>query len=251
MEAAAMPDPAKPVPPQDELKLGEPYCGACGHQLTGLVDSSKCPECGRPIVEVLTRAGKMGKRYRSKTMFFGLPLVSIAFGGTHDEPVGNARGVFAFGDNAKGIVAVGGKAKGVVAVGGTAYGLFAIGGIAIGLITAWGGVGIGAIASGGLVISLIGFGGACAGIIVSGGVSAGLFSYGGAAFGLPLLGTGDADTSQTLYRLLGWFFGPPSVGVRTFLQPTLFTLGVPIIVSAITGVLAWIRHMRIGGANAA
>ena len=44
------------------LKLGEPYCGNCGHRLTGLVDSSKCPECGRPLVEVLTRSGRWGSR---------------------------------------------------------------------------------------------------------------------------------------------------------------------------------------------
>ena len=79
----------KPVPPNEKLDLGEPYCGACGQRLTGLVDSSKCPECGRPIVDVVTRAGKLGNRYRSQATLFGLPLLDIAFGGTHDEPVGS------------------------------------------------------------------------------------------------------------------------------------------------------------------
>jgi predicted Zn-ribbon and HTH transcriptional regulator len=37
-----------------ELK-NEPYCGNCGYVLTGATETSKCPECGRPLVEVLTR----------------------------------------------------------------------------------------------------------------------------------------------------------------------------------------------------
>jgi len=33
----------------------DPYCGNCGYSLRGLTESSKCPECGKPIVEVLQR----------------------------------------------------------------------------------------------------------------------------------------------------------------------------------------------------
>jgi predicted RNA-binding Zn-ribbon protein involved in translation (DUF1610 family) len=58
-----------------ELK-NEPYCGNCGYRLTVATESSKCPECGRPLVEVLTRnsqAPMMGKRYRSKATLFGWP----------------------------------------------------------------------------------------------------------------------------------------------------------------------------------
>ena len=40
----------------------EPYGGNCGQQLTGLIDSSKCPECGKPLVEVLRRGGGWGCR---------------------------------------------------------------------------------------------------------------------------------------------------------------------------------------------
>ena len=94
--------PQKPIPPNVPLDLGEPYCGACGHHLAGLVDSSKCPECGRPIVEVVTRAGKLGRRYRSEATLFGLPLIHVALGATHSETRGTARGIFAIGDYAKG-----------------------------------------------------------------------------------------------------------------------------------------------------
>jgi len=58
----------------------DPYCGNCGYSLRGLTESSKCPECGKPIVEVLQRDRSIprGKRYKSKTMPFGLLAVGGA-----------------------------------------------------------------------------------------------------------------------------------------------------------------------------
>src|SRR5687768_9506924 len=103
-----------------ELK-NEPYCGNCGYQLTGAVDSSKCPECGRPLVEVLTRKGQSlvrGKRYRSKATLWGLPVIHIAVGPAEGELRGKAKGIIAIGDMAFGFLALGGMACGVVAVGG-------------------------------------------------------------------------------------------------------------------------------------
>ena len=61
----------------------EPYCRNCGYPLKGLIDSSKCPECGRPIVEVLVRdafPGRRGYRYQSQRRLWGMPLISIASG---------------------------------------------------------------------------------------------------------------------------------------------------------------------------
>jgi len=239
----------KPVPPKEKLKLGEPYCGACGYRLTGLVDSSKCPECGRPIVDVVTRAGKLGTRFRSQTTLFGLPLVDVAFGGTHEESTGSARGIFAVGDSAKGFVAIGGKATGIVAIGGRAIGVFALGGIAIGLVSAWGGISIGAIAAGGFVLALLGFGGLCAGIMAAGGVCVGVYAMGGAPFGY-LLGQ-EFSSWQLVYadvfQEFSWFFGPSPMSVWTFLLwPTMIVFALPIAVTVFFAMLATARHVTAG-----
>ena len=49
-------------------------CGNRRYSLHGLTESSKCPECGKPIVEVLRRDRSIprGKRCKSKTVPFGL-----------------------------------------------------------------------------------------------------------------------------------------------------------------------------------
>jgi hypothetical protein len=61
--------------PVGKPKPDTPYSGDCGYELTGLVDSSKCPECGRPLVEVLIRRPGLirGTRYAGRTRVFGLP----------------------------------------------------------------------------------------------------------------------------------------------------------------------------------
>lgn len=231
-------EPQKPVPPNVPLDLGEPYCGACGHRLTGLVDSSKCPECGRPIVEVVTRAGKLGRRYRSQTTLFGLPLVDIALGATHSETRGTARGVFAIGDKAKGFVAIGNSAVGVVAIGGRAFGVFAIGGIAIGLVSSLGGISVGAIAWGGLTLALLGFGGMCAAIVADGGMCIGLYATGG----LPItIGHGSFNDVSSMFW---WFFGRTgqfSVW-RYMLQPFAIVFALPLAVTFLIALLAGARH---------
>ncbi len=236
--------PQKPDPPNVPLDLGEPYCGACGHRLTGLVDSPKCPECGRPIVEVVTRAGKLGRRYRSETTLFGLPLIDVAIGATHSETRGSARGIFAIGDHAKGFVAIGNSAVGIVAIGGRAVGVFALGGIALGLVSSWGGISVGAIASGGLVLGLLGFGGICAAIVATGGVCIGLYVAGGLpiaiAQGLTASGAAPSDVLATF----SWFLGPlpPSNVLRYFLQPTAVTFALPIAAALAIALLAGARH---------
>ena len=59
----------------------------------------------KPDLEVVTRAGRLGRRYRTPTTLFGLPLVDIAIGATHSETRGTARGVLAIGDFARGLIA--------------------------------------------------------------------------------------------------------------------------------------------------
>ncbi|MCP3902794.1 MAG: hypothetical protein GY715_04080 [Planctomycetes bacterium] len=230
--------PQKPVPPNVTLDLGEPYCGACGHRLTGLVDSSRCPECGRPIVEVVTRAGKLGRRYRSETTLFGLPLIDVAIGATHSETRGSARGIFAIGDKAKGFVAIGNSALGIVAVGGRAFGVFALGGIAFGLVSSCGGISVGAIAVGGLVLGLLGFGGLCAAIVADGGVCIGFYVAGA----LPIaIGQGSPSDA---FGMFSWFFGrtsPFSVW-RYLLQPWAVVFALPITATLAIALLAGARR---------
>lgn len=226
-------------------QLGEPYCSNCGHRLTGLVDSSKCPECGRPLVEVLTRRAAQGRRYRSETTLFGLPLVSIATGPTDTETYGSAKGILAIGDKAKGLIAIGGSAVGIVAIGGRAIGLFACGGLAIGLISSWGGLAIGALASGGVAIGLLAFGGLAVGIMASGGVSLGVYGIGGAPFALYRVGPGASDQQAIdAFRAFGWYFGPVNFGFWNFIQPLIVIFGLLFAAAGAIGLLAILRHMR-------
>lgn len=176
----------------------DPYCSNCGYSLLGCTDSSKCPECGRPLVEVLTRdplhpPGYSGVRRRSQQLLFGLPLIDVAFGPHGDERFGHARGFIALGDKATGVIACGGKSIGVIAFGGLAIGVFAfgglalgfigIGGLAVGLILALGGQAVGAVAIGGGALGLAAFGGFAAGYGASGGMAFGHFAEGGQAVG--------------------------------------------------------------------
>lgn len=148
-----------------------PYCVNCGYPLMGLTESSKCPECGRPLVEVLVRnsfpGAKPGKRYRSERTLFGLPLVSIATGPYGDEKVGRPVGIVAIGDHPRGVIAIGGAPVGFIAIGGIARGVIAVGGTSIGVV-AIGGAAVGGLALGGFGLGLFticGFG-----IAVLGGV---------------------------------------------------------------------------------
>lgn len=219
-----------------DLQENQPYCSNCGYELTGAVESSKCPECGRPLVEVLTRNTTLsgtGRRYRSRATLFGLPILDIATGPRGSERFGRARGIIAIGDVATGFIAIGGWAIGIVAVGGLAVGLCSLGGGAIGLLTALGGAAIGTMACGGLAI----------GILANGGAAVGVLAQGGGAFGVHARGGGNArgmrfTSSPPIFEQFAWFFGGWP-GVSSMFEPLLVIGAINIAVAGIIGLLAW------------
>jgi hypothetical protein len=191
------------------------------------------------------RGGVFGRRYQSSTRMFGLPLVSIATGPTPGEPVGHARGVFAFGDKATGLVAIGGKAVGLVAVGGMAFGGVAVGGMSLGLIGAIGGMAVGALSWGGLSVGLLASGGLAVGFFASGGLAIGVYAMGGAAIGQHIAGPG--GTSQELLNMLQrvqWFFGPAQSSVLNLARPPIVIGLIGGLIAGAIGVMAAITHRR-------
>ncbi len=128
--------------------MGTPYCSNCLYDLSASTESGRCPECGRPLVEVLARVtsavlprGMRSRRYRSSATVFGMPFVDVATGPRPDagEMFGHARGFISIGDTATGVIALGGRALGVVSAGGLSVGVFSIGGMAVGVYARGGG----------------------------------------------------------------------------------------------------------------
>ena len=215
---------------------GEPYCGHCGYSLKGLENSSRCPECGKPLIEVLMReefGPKYGKRYRSKATLFGLPVIDIAIGPSGRERRGKARGIIAIGDIATGWLAVGGICFGIVAIGGVAIGLLSIGGMAIGLLAAAGGLGIsGGLATGGAAIGTLANGGGAIGVVAQGGGAVGQWTRDGRDFG---------RSAPAIFEQLSWFFGAwPPTAIST-LRPVLVVFTLALVVAGIIGLIAWRR----------
>ena len=217
----------------------QPYCSNCGYVLTGLTESSKCPECGKPLVEVLTRPPhaflNAGKRYRSKATLFGWPVIDVAVGPKDGKLRGHAKGIIAVGDLATGGIAIGGIARGVVAVGGLSLGLFSLGGLPLGLIAATGGVAVGGFAAGGGGLGILATGGGALGVIAQGGGALGLFTRD--ARGVRPPGT-------EVFNDLSWFFGPwPLTGAAMY-QPMIVTFCMTVAAAALIGLVAWVRLLR-------
>lgn len=227
--------------------IGDPYCGNCNYSLKGLTDSSKCPECGKPLVEVLQRGPilfKAGRRYQSETRIFGLPLLSIAFGPNETERMGHARGIIAIGDKATGWLALGGFARGLIAFGGFAMGLFSFGGFSLGLIAALGGTTIGGIACGGGAVGGVAAGGGAVGYIASGGVAVGQYARGGGCFGPHVVSATVRDPAAVaIFQDWSWLLG----GMGPFSMLTLplwvfvFAMGFALLLIAI-GFAAYLRR---------
>jgi hypothetical protein len=197
-----------------------PYCSNCGYSLVGLTESSKCPECGKPLVEVLVRSPAdlpRGRRYRSPIAIFGLPLVHVATGPADGQTYGRARGIIAVGDFATGLVAIGNAfAAGIIAIGGgCAVGVVALGGgLAFGLVSL-AGLAVGGLALGGGAVGGIAQGGAACGYIAIGGGAYGYYAAGGAVNGTHVLGPRTRDPAAVArFNDLRWLLGPwPPHGV--------------------------------------
>ncbi len=209
----------------------EPFCGASGYSLVGATESSRCPECGRPLVETLRRAnfGARGKRFTSAARLFGLPLVHVALGPGPEGKVGRARGYLAVGDIATGVIAVGGIARGFVAVGGLAMGGVALGGASLGLLAAAGGMAVGGTSVGGFAGGGLCAGGMAGGIVAQGGFAAGVYARGGDAIGLhTITHRSQSPTAQQVFSDLEWFFGPTLNSGQAAVLPMLNVGGIAL-----------------------
>ncbi|MHC4992816.1 MAG: hypothetical protein ACYTGC_17730, partial [Planctomycetota bacterium] len=206
---------------------------------------------GRPLVEVLRRAGdwklESGRRFRSRARILGMPAIHIALGPKEGELQGKARGFIAIGDDAQGVVAIGGTARGIVAVGGGAFGVFSIGGFSVGLLTAMGGGAISTgIALGGGAVGTIAKGGGALGIIADGGGACGIFARGAGAFGRYALGRNPGANSteaSDLFDRLSWLLGP-GLSLQGYLQTFGIVLLVTLAIGGVLAYLGWSVHQR-------
>lgn len=237
---------------------GDPYCSNCGYNLQGLTESSKCPECGKPMVEVLTRKlfdpAKMGwgRRYRSNIVLRGVPLLHVALGPSQDGPKGKARGIIAIGDQARGVLAIGGSALGVVAIGGLARGFFAVGGWAIGVFS-MAGWSIGLFAWGGAAVGILATGGGACGVVSTGGGAIGYYAAGGGVLGKHVLAPYRRDNEAVqMFNKLSWLLGNTTTsaiympGIWLSLILLLLLIGIGVLV-----LLAYVRHVDVGDAGGA
>ncbi len=205
--------------------LPKPFCAACGHDLTGAVQSASCPECGKPLVEVLIRERQLGgmygrptRRYTSERRVLGLPLVSVALGPDAAGKMGHAKGYFALGDVATGVFAFGGVARGLVAFGGLSLGGVTFGGLSIGTFAAFGGGAVAWLGSaiGGFAIGLMANGGGAIGALAQGGLAIGWLARGGEAKGVHTWGLGRSappdDATRALFDQFAWLLGPSGAG---------------------------------------
>lgn len=201
------------MPPAAAPKPGAPYCVNCHYDLTGATNTPVCPECGKPLVEVLVRGRHAttgrARRYRSETLLFGLPIIDVAIGPDPDggEAFGRARGVIAIGDRATGGIAIGNQwALGVVAAGGAAVGVVAQASVAVGSRAR------GAKAVGAHTVSL---------------------QPPGAS----------SPQAQAFFDRAYWLIGNPT-NVYTCIFPVAHVGGAAVLLSAIIGALVVLAHRR-------
>ena len=222
--------PIMPTSQPKGLAPGDPYCSNCGYALNQLTDSSRCPECGKPLVDVLVRAAPGNMRTRairikSDITVFGWPLYHIALGPRpeYGEFRGVAKGIFAVGDIAIGAVAFGGMALGGIAIGGMSAGLCSFGGMAIGLLSAIGGAALGGIAVGGAAAGGLATGGGAIGFAAQGGGVIGYYARGGGALGAHIIGPGRPPdpAAVAMFKNLEPIMGSQWTGLMMFASPLL------------------------------
>lgn len=222
--------------------MGTPYCSNCLYDLSASTESGRCPECGRPLVEVLARVtsavlprGMRSRRYRSSATVFGMPFVDVATGPRPDagEMFGHARGFIAIGDTATGVIALGGRAFGVVSAGGLSVGVFSIGGMSVGGLLSGGGaaVALPGLAAGGVGVGGIGTGGMGVGVVAHGGMAVGVYARGGGAIGIHSISRGNADPAAVAVFDALSFLWPPGIPVvlSAYLPMLMVVVGVAVI----------------------
>lgn len=248
-----------PAAPPKDAKPGDPYCSECGYLLRGAVTAAECPECGRPLVDVLMRytpanmVGVRSVRRQSTATVFGLPLWSIAYGPdpATGQRIGRARGWIAMGDQAVGGIALGGMAVGVVAFGGVAVGLGGMGGLALGVFSAAGGGAVGGISAGGVAAGGLATGGLAVGVVAQGGMAVGVYARGGNAIGThvisPRVGTPDPAAVQMFKNVapvMGQNGPMPLLGGIAAMRPVVAVLGIDFLLAAVVGLIAFTMARR-------
>lgn len=248
-----MTPPEPPIAAHGPPPLGSPYCSHCGFSLEGLTDASRCPECGRPLVEVLARDGQpnpvsFGRRYDSPIRLLGYPILSIASGPRPDlgEKRGVARGWIAIGDIAIGGIALGGVSIGVVGAGGLAVGGVVFGGLAAGTLGGVGGLATGALAAGGAAVGGLAVGGMAIGYGAMGGMAIGAYGWGGqVAAAHAVTHTARDPEADRFFDQTSWFFGTPT---SHRMQPDM--VHPPAIVAAVGASLALVILVLVALARA-
>ncbi|MCC6322003.1 MAG: hypothetical protein IT438_11280 [Phycisphaerales bacterium] len=252
------------APPPKDAKLNDPYCTNCGYLLVGATAAAECPECGRPLVDVLARhvptnlAGIRSIRRRSTATVFGWPLWDIAYGPdpATGQRIGRARGVIALGDQAFGGIAIGGMSVGIVALGGVNIGIGAAGGVALGAASAAGGVAIGGISAGGCAVGGLSTGGMAVGVVAQGGMAVGVYARGGGAIGTHVISPrAAADPKATeMFKKVAPIMGasPPAavLGGLAALRPVVAVLGIDLLLAAavaLTGIVMARRRDPLAG----
>lgn len=237
---------AAPTASQPALMAGEPVCGACGHSLKGLYESTKCPECGGAIIDVLVRGGKFGPRWTSAARVGSKPLVQIAFGRAPGEEKGTARAIIALGDDAKGLVAIGDRTVGVVSIGRRAFGIFSVGSYSFGAVTSFGFIAVAPIAAGFFSLALVAAGLICVGAISVGGAAAGIWAAGNVTLLQLDAVLGFGVTFERIAPWVEWFYGPLAGGgtARVMFQPLGTTIAIALVVGGAIALVARLLARR-------